>query len=216
MDLPAVGEPATRLRPGDRVSRASTDQTERAYGVVTGRSGISYVTVHYDADRWPQRTERGALRLEKLGRMWDEPPLLLLQRPRETDNRFKSRLIYELRRRQADAVLFARAAAQVRARAPLARLGPSDLLRRQARLAPRLGTSQLARPPTSEGAGSSQACFDCGDIACKGKCEAAPAETTRGRLARQPSRGRGGTGNPPVCLNCDNSSCDGKCEAPRR
>ena len=86
----------------------------------------------------------------------------------------------------------------------------------------RLGTSarrrQLARPPTREGAGSPPACFSCGDTACKGKCEAeaAPTETARGRLARQPGRGRGGTGNPPACPNCDYSACDGKCEAPRR
>ena len=107
-DLPDVGQPATRLRPGDRVSRASTDQTERAHGVVTARSGISYVTIHYDADPRPERTEWGDLRLEKLGLMWEEPPRLLLQRPRETDNRFKSRRIHEIRCRTEDAINAAR------------------------------------------------------------------------------------------------------------
>ena len=132
-DLPDVGQPATRLRPGDRVSRACTDQTERAHGVVTARSSISYVTIHYDADPRPQRTEWGALRLEKLGLMWEEPPRLLLQRPRETDRRFKSRRTHELRRRHAGAIVaarppdragdFARASAFARARACTAAQG---------------------------------------------------------------------------------------------
>jgi hypothetical protein len=97
-----------RERDGGREGGRKGGTEERAHGVVTDRSGISYVTVHYDADRWPQRTEWGALRLEKLGLMWEEPPRLLLQRPRETDNRFKSRRIYELRRRTAGAINAAR------------------------------------------------------------------------------------------------------------
>ena len=130
MDLPIVGQPTGRLRPGDRASRRSrhfdppgqpcaysAGQAERFYGVVTKRAG-TFFWVHYDGDLAPLKAKWDLLRLEKLGLMWDEQPPPLQQRPTETIRLFKYREKNDLRRRRraavADAMPRRRAASRAR------------------------------------------------------------------------------------------------------